>query len=177
MTLRGDALMSSRTAECGLVPVSLTTVAATTANASVAEVTKKSITLPLHVGPEGAWITPFSSSSHPVPRISSGVMLKSPARIHGPRSSPMTPAIAWRRSTFRCDRPSPKKRYTLMRCTPPRHRAPSHRTMILDASTSKGGVCGERAKPKCERAATATPALVLPATVSIAGPTVKDQPP
>ena len=110
MTLRGDALSSSRTAECGFVPVSLTTATATTADAREAEVTKKSITLPLHVGTLGACITPFNSSSHPVSRISPGVRLKSPASIQGPCSSPMTRATDCMRSTFRCDKPSPKKR-------------------------------------------------------------------
>ena len=134
------------------------------------------MTLPLQVGNEGACTVPPTNCNHPVLMRSWGVMLKSPARIHGPRSSPITPAIAWSRSMFRQERPSPKKRYTLMRCTPPRHKVPTQRTMILEVSMSQGGVYGERAMPKCARAAIATPALVLPATVLMAGPIVKDQP-
>ena len=59
------------------------------------EMTKKEVTLPLHVGVVGALTVPRTSFSHPVASSSCGVPFQSPPMHHGPRSDLMVWNIRW----------------------------------------------------------------------------------
>ena len=77
----------SLTGEWGCKPASPMTWADTAECAKLSETTTKSYTLPLHVGPRGATMTPPTSFSHPVPASCSGVQFQSPPMHQGPTSA------------------------------------------------------------------------------------------